>query len=66
MKALKLVRVGAKGALSKGGMDSKLRAAKNAADAGVDVVIANGRARGVLRAVFAGRDAGTFIRGRAL
>lgn len=64
--ALKLVKAGQKGSLSKGGMDSKLKAVKNATEAGVNVVIANGRKRGVLGAVFAGRDVGTFVPGRAM
>ena len=59
--ALKLVRAGSKGALSRGGMDSKLKAARAAARAGADVVIADGRKRGVLEAVFSGADCGTFL-----
>lgn len=64
--ALKLVKSGQKGALSKGGMDSKLKAVKNATEAGVNVVIANGRKKGVLEAVFSGKDVGTFVPGRAM
>ena len=64
--ALKLVKAGRKGALSKGGMDSKLKSVKIASEAGVNVVIANGRRKGVLEKVFAGRDEGTFVPGRAL
>ena len=65
-EALKLVKTGQKGTLSKGGMDSKLKAVRIAAEAGANVVIANGRKTGILQAVFAGRDVGTFVPGRAL
>ena len=65
-EALKLVRAGQKGTLSKGGMDSKLRAVKNAVSAGIDTVIANGRKPHVLEAVFAGRDEGTFVPARPI
>jgi len=65
-EALKLVRAGQKGALSKGGMDSKLRAVRTAVDAGINTVIANGTRPHVLEAVFAGRDVGTYVPGRAL
>ena len=64
--ALKLVKAGQKGALSKGGMDSKLKAVKRASEAGANVVIANGRKTGVLEAVFAGKNVGTFVPGKAL
>ena len=63
---MKLVREGQKGKLSKGGMDSKLKAAKNAATAGISVVIANGRKPKVLQGVMSGRDVGTFIPGSAI
>ena len=65
-EAFKLVKAGQKGALSKGGMDSKLKAVKTASEAGANVVIANGRRSGILQAIFAGRDVGTFVPGRAL
>ena len=64
--ALKLVRAGQKGTLSKGGMDSKLRAVKNAVEAGINTVIANGTRPHVLEAVLAGRDAGTYVPGRTI
>jgi glutamate 5-kinase len=64
--ALKLVKEGQKGRLSKGGMDSKLKAVKKASEAGANVVIANGRKAGVLEAVFAGKNVGTFVPGKAL
>ena len=47
-------------------MDSKLKAVKIASEAGANVVIANGRKSGVLEAVLAGRDIGTFVPGKAL
>ena len=64
--AFKLVRAGQKGSLSKGGMDSKLKAVQNASKAGVHVVIANAAAPRVLTSIFAGRDVGTFVPGSAL
>ena len=64
--ALKLVRAGAKGALSKGGMDSKLAAARAACKAGANVVIADGRKPKVLDRVFAGEDCGTFMAATAM
>ena len=64
-EALKLVRAGQKGTLSKGGMDSKLKAVKSASEAGANVVIANGRRKGVLASIFAGKDVGTFVPGKA-
>ena len=64
--ALKLVRAGQKGTLSKGGMDSKLRAVRNAVEAGINTVIANGTRPHVLEGIFAGRDVGTYVPGRAL
>lgn len=62
---LKLVRAGEKGRLSKGGMDSKLKAVKAAVASGIDVFIANGR-RAVLAPLLAGRSVGTFFPGSAL
>lgn len=47
--------------LSKGGMDSKLRAAQIATRAGCAVVVANGRTAGVLTSIMAGADTGTLI-----
>ncbi len=64
--AMKLVREGQKGKLSKGGMDSKLKAVKNATSAGIDVVIANGTTPHIVPAIVTGRDVGTFISGSAL
>ena len=62
---LRLVHAGEKGRLSKGGMDSKLRAVKAAVGAGVDTYIANGR-KSVLVPLLAGRSVGTFFPGSAL
>ncbi len=52
--------------LSKGGMASKLRAAKAAALAGSSVVIANGMNNGVLSHIMAGDDVGTMVVATAL
>lgn len=62
---MKLVRSGEKGKLSKGGMDSKLKAVKAAVSVGIDVYVANGRKK-VLPAIFAGKSVGTFFPGSAL
>ncbi len=59
-KTLALV-TGQKNALSKGGMGSKLRAAKLAAQAGCHVVIADGRKSGNITRVVQGADVGTFV-----
>ena len=64
-KAMRLVRVGEKGSLSKGGMDSKLKAVKAAVASGIDTYIANGR-KTVLAPLLAGRSVGTFFPGSAL
>ena len=48
-------------ALSKGGMDSKLRSAQIAAKAGCSVVIGNGRKRNTFTDILAGKDVGTLI-----
>ena len=63
--AMRLVRAGEKGKLSKGGMDSKLKAVKAAVTSGIDVYIANGR-KTVLTALFSGKSVGTFFPGSAL
>ena len=62
---LRLVRAGDKGKLSKGGMDSKLKAVKAATQAGIDTFIANGR-KAVLQPLLAGKSVGTFFPGSAL
>lgn len=60
---MKLVRAGEKGKLSKGGMDSKLKAVKAAVASGIDTFIANGR-KSVLAPLLAGKSVGTFFPGR--
>jgi glutamate 5-kinase len=50
-----------KNALSKGGMDSKLRAAQIATKAGCAVVVANGRKAGILPSILSGEDTGTLL-----
>jgi glutamate 5-kinase len=62
---MKLVHAGEKGRLSKGGMDSKLKAVKAAVKTGIDTYVANGR-KAVLPILAAGKRAGTFFPGRAL
>ena len=64
--ALKLVKPAEKCTLSKGGMDSKLKAVQNAAKSGANVVIADASQPHVLDRIFAGRDVGTFVPGSAL
>ena len=54
------------GGLSKGGMDSKLRAAQIAVKAGCSVAIADGRKAGRLVDVVGGRDVGTLIPGATI
>lgn len=63
--AARLVRAGEKGTLSKGGMDSKLKAVKAAVAAGIDVYVANGR-KSVLSALAACKPFGTYFPGCAL
>lgn len=57
---LKLVNPSS-GGISKGGMDSKLQAAKIASRAGCSVLIANGRTPGILQKAVAGEDVGTLF-----
>ncbi len=61
----RLIHPGEKGRLSKGGMDSKLKAVKAAVAAGMDVFIANGR-KSVIPQLMAGKSVGTFFPGSAL
>jgi glutamate 5-kinase len=49
------------GFLGTGGMESKIRAAQNAALGGVPTVIANGTRPGILRDIFKGEGAGTLF-----
>lgn len=62
---MRLVRSGEKGKLSKGGMDSKLKAVKAAVAAGIDTYIANGR-KAALVPLIEGKCVGTFFPGSAL
>jgi len=57
------VVMASKNSLSRGGMDSKLRAAQTVSKAGVNVIIADGRSRNTLDRIMAGEDVGTFILG---
>jgi glutamate 5-kinase len=52
--------------LSKGGMESKLKAAQSVAQTGCSAVIANGRQPGVLARVMNGEDVGTMILASAM
>ena len=56
----RLVRAGEKGRLSKGGMDSKLKAVKAAVNGGIDTYIANGR-KSSLVPLLQGKSVGTFF-----
>jgi len=47
---------------SRGGMRSKLMAAKHASECNIDVVIANGRQENVIHDILAGKSVGTHIR----
>jgi len=47
--------------ISTGGMESKLQSAEIALSTGIPVVIANGRAAGVIQKIMSGGDVGTFI-----
>ncbi len=60
-KLLALVRPPEAGSVSKGGMDSKLRAAAACIQAGCNVVIADGRRQDVLLRVLDGEDEGTLF-----
>lgn len=62
---MRLVHAGEKGKLSKGGMDSKLKAVKAAVASGIDTYIANGR-KTVLQPLLDGKSVGTFFPGSAL
>lgn len=54
---------GSSSQLSMGGMSSKLQAAQIAAEQGVEVVIADGRTKGIVERVCAGDDLGTWLHG---
>ncbi|MDD5303004.1 MAG: glutamate 5-kinase [Elusimicrobia bacterium] len=55
----KPARIGKAGPWGTGGMESKVRAARQAAEGGVLAVVANGAKAGTLSAVLAGKDVGT-------
>jgi len=57
----KVLGAGKAGPRGKGGMESKVRAARMAAASGQSVVIANGLKPGVLAKVLSGRGAGTYF-----
>ncbi len=52
---------GRAGTLGRGGMGSKLQAAKKAAAAGLPTIIANGLTPGILKKIFAGEEVGTIF-----
>jgi len=54
-------RVGRAGPWGTGGMESKVRAARQAAGAGIAAVVANGTKAGTLAALVAGREVGTLF-----
>ena len=60
---LRLVRAPDAGGISKGGMDSKLKAASVCMKSGSNVVVADGRRKDVLTRIVAGEDEGTLFIG---
>ncbi|MEM3403077.1 MAG: glutamate 5-kinase [Nitrososphaeria archaeon] len=50
-----------KGKLGRGGMKTKLQAAKIVAETGIEVVIANGTKQGIIKDILSGKDVGTRI-----
>jgi glutamate 5-kinase len=52
---------GPAGRTGRGGMVTKLKAAKTAANFGIPTVIANGKNPGILRSIFAGEQVGTLV-----
>lgn len=59
--ALEKAASGRAGSLGRGGMGSKLQAAKKAAAAGIPTIIANGKVPGNLKKILAGGDVGTIF-----
>lgn len=53
---------GTPGSLGRGGMLSKVRAAKMVSSQGISTIIANGKTPYILEAIFAGEDVGTLFR----
>lgn len=60
-KSLDAMAAGSRGALGRGGMATKLRAARLAARSGTATLIAGGREASVLRRLAAGEDLGTLL-----
>ena len=60
-KQIERLASGIPGALGRGGMQSKIRAAKRLNTAGVPMIIANGLKAGMLKKLFVGKDHGTFF-----
>ncbi len=52
--------------ISRGGMATKLEAARRATEAGIDCVVANGRTKDVILKVVDGQKVGTFFRARGM
>jgi glutamate 5-kinase len=59
--ATEKLAVGTKSSVGRGGMATKLKAARTAASFGIPTIIANGKKPGMLRAVFDGDAVGTLI-----
>ena len=55
----KIEKMAGEGGRGRGGMSSKIQAAKLATSAGVTVVLANGKKEGTLRAILSGQETGT-------
>jgi glutamate 5-kinase len=49
------------GSLGKGGMESKVKAARHVAMCGIPTIIANGTKKNIIRAIFQGREEGTLF-----
>jgi len=49
------------GSLGKGGMESKIKAARHVAMCGIPTIIANGTKKNIIRAIFEGREEGTLF-----
>ena len=49
------------GSLGKGGMESKVKAARHVAICGIPTIIANGTKKNIIRAIFEGREEGTLF-----
>ena len=49
------------GSLGKGGMESKVKAARQVAMCGIPTIIANGTKKNIIRAIFQGREEGTLF-----